>query len=375
MSLDAILEIAIGLVFAWLVLSAAASQVQEYINNIFHLRSTYLEKGILNILRDPALVDKFYQHPAIQALCEQDEKTGKFKKPSYIPAAKFAQAALDVLVSTNTLVPNSNPPTEQIRADLVPNANSPKLIDHIFPNLGDKLLTTEYTIAYARANLEQQFDASMDRVTGWYKRNAQKLSLIIGIVLALGLNIDTVQIATQLWTEPTQRQMLVAQVQNSSANNQLTAPANPGEDFSQLYKQAQNFNLPIGWETQAIDCTQVGFIPGRPTYPGFGGTTGTCKQIVNLPGMNDPWGWLAKLFGIFLSGLAAGQGAPFWFNAVGKLIGLRGSGPVPAPAQPQVPAPSFPKPPLTPAPADVQKQEDKQEGNEPVTNSTADQRP
>ena len=38
----------------------------------------------------------------------------------------------------------------------------------------------------------------MDRVTGWFKRNSQKLALGLGIALALVLNVDTVQIATQL---------------------------------------------------------------------------------------------------------------------------------------------------------------------------------
>ena len=301
MSLDAILEVAIGLVFAWLVLSAAGSQVQEFISNLFHLRSVYLEQGILNLLGDQTLVDKFFQHPVIQALCEQDRKTGKFNKPSYIPAAKFAQAALDVLVSPDEIVSSSRLSPDQILSGLQANPNAPQLMNHIFPNLENKLLTTEHTIAYARANLEQQFDASMDRVTGWYKRNAQKLALGIGIVLAIGMNVDSVQIATQLWTQPTQRAMLVSHVQNNSTGSQTNPTANPGEDFSQLYKEAQNFSLPIGWVTQEVDCKQIGFIPGQATHPGFGRTNGICEQIVNLPGMNDLWGWLGKLFGILTS--------------------------------------------------------------------------
>ena len=329
------LEVAIGLVFSWLVLSAAASQAQELVNNLFQLRSVYLEKGILNILGDQTLVDKFFQHPVIQALCEQDQKTGKFKKPAYIPAVKFSQAAFDVLVSPDELVVGSRLSPEQIRSGLKANTKAPDLTDHLFPDMENKVMTTEATIAYARANLEQQFDASMDRVTGWFKRNSQKLALGLGIALALVLNVDTVQIATQLWTQPTQRAMLVAQVGNGSASNQLTAPNGSAPDFTQLYKQAQNFSMPIGWVTQAADCKQIGFLPGRATYPGFGGPNTGCQQIVNLPGMNDPWGWLGKIFGIIVSGIAAAQGAPFWFNALSKLIGLKGSGPAPLSSQSQ----------------------------------------
>lgn len=344
MSLDAILEVAIGLVFSWLTLSAAASQVQEWINNIFHLRSVYLEKGILNILGDQTLVDKFFQHPAIQALCEQDPKTGKFKKPSYIPAAKFAQAALDTLVAADITSAASNLSPVQIQTAIVnlkQNPQSPKLIDHIFPNMENKLLTTEYTVAYTQAKLVQQFDDSMDRVTGWYKRNSQKLALGIGMVLALVLNVDTVQVSMQLWNQPTQRAIAVAQAQNSSSANQLIA----------------NYNLPIGWGTQEADCQQIGYIPGRAVQPGFGAPDGKCQKIVNLPVMNDLWGWIGKIFGLLLSGFAASQGAPFWFNALSKLIGLRSSGTVPPPTpipalpiQQQISFPSTPAAPDSPIP-------------------------
>jgi hypothetical protein len=351
MSLDAILEVAIGLVFSWLVLSAAASQIQEWINNLFHLRSVYLEKGLLNILGDQTLVDEFFQHPVIQALCEQDPKTGKFKKPSYIPAVKFSQAAFDVLVSVDQMTPASRLTPEQIQAaiaDLKANPKSPTLIDHIFPNMENKLLTTEYMIAYTRSNLEGQFDASMDRATGWFKRNSQKLAIGIGLVLALVLNVDTVQVATQLWTQPTQRAMLVSQAQNGPTADQ-------SGNFVQLYDQAKNFSLPVGWETQTADCQQIGYIPGRTVHPGFGAPNGQCRKIVNLPDMNDLWGWITKIFGLLISGFAASQGAPFWFNALNKLLGLRGSGPVPPSTQTQVPSTPMPDPlPPMPAPADTQ---------------------
>jgi hypothetical protein len=190
----------------------------------------------------------------------------------------------------------------------------------------------------------------MDRATGWYKRNSQKLALGIGMVLALALNVDTVQVANQLWTQPTQRSMLVSQAQNGPTADQ-------SDSFVQLYNQAKNFSLPIGWETQPVDCQQIGYVPGRTVFPGFGAPDGGCQKIVNLPGMNDLWGWVGKIFGIILSGFAASQGAPFWFNALNKLVGLRSSGtvppptPVPAlPIQQQITFPSTPAAPDSPIP-------------------------
>jgi hypothetical protein len=47
--------------------------------------------------------------------------------------------------------------------------------------------------------------------------------------------------------------------------------------------------------------------------------------LVAVP--RDPQG-LMKLFGLFTA-LAVSAGAPFWFDALGKLVSLRASGPPP----------------------------------------------
>jgi hypothetical protein len=41
-------------------------------------------------------------------------------------------------------------------------------------------------IAAVRANIENWYNGSMDRVSGWYKRRAQAITLLIGFVVAVG---------------------------------------------------------------------------------------------------------------------------------------------------------------------------------------------
>src|SRR2546423_868176 len=50
----------------------------------------------------------------------------------------------------------------------------------------------------ARENIEFWFNTSMDRVSGWYKRRAQRALFVIGLIVAIGLNIDTVRILREL---------------------------------------------------------------------------------------------------------------------------------------------------------------------------------
>jgi hypothetical protein len=97
MPLQELLEVAIGLIFAWLVLSIATMQVQEWIASYLGWRAKDLENSIRNMLGDPTWAEQLYQHPIIQGL---SKKTGI--KPSYIPANQFAVALFDVVMTAGT---------------------------------------------------------------------------------------------------------------------------------------------------------------------------------------------------------------------------------------------------------------------------------
>lgn len=46
----------------------------------------------------------------------------------------------------------------------------------------------------------------------------------------------------------------------------------------------------------------------------------------NDEALRDPWGWIIALLGWAIVGVASMLGAPFWFDLLGKLVKLRGSG-------------------------------------------------
>lgn len=94
MYLDAILEVAIGLVFSWLVLSIATMQLQEWISSFFGWRAELLEGSLKQMLQNDEWVEKFYSHPVIDSLSRPG------RKPSYIPPDRFAQSLFDVMFNT-----------------------------------------------------------------------------------------------------------------------------------------------------------------------------------------------------------------------------------------------------------------------------------
>src|SRR5271157_3880163 len=98
-NLDAILEVAIGMVFVWLVLSVAAMQIQEWISSAFAWRAQFLQKAIHNMLGSDQLVNEFYNHPLILSLSEPGKKPGQYRRPSYIPAGKFSAVLMDIFAN------------------------------------------------------------------------------------------------------------------------------------------------------------------------------------------------------------------------------------------------------------------------------------
>jgi hypothetical protein len=203
-------------------------------------------------------------------------------------------------------------------------------------------LHADQLVATARVNLETWFNDAMDRLSGTYKRKAQVIAFIIGFFLALILNVDSISVATSLWREPTLRQTIIAQAQSytpPAASQSSTTSTGPLQNIPALETQLQALNIPFGWtfasfNTNGRQCSllslqasQVWGIPGTDSQG-----QPICKRFSNLP--TDFISWLLKLMGLVMTALATTQGAPFWFDLLGKLVNVRGTGANPAEKQP-----------------------------------------
>ena len=203
-------------------------------------------------------------------------------------------------------------------------------------------LHADQVVATARLNLETWFNDSMDRLSGTYKRRAQVTAFIIGLILALILNVDSISVATSLWREPTLRQAIIAQAQNATApaaSQASASTAGPLQNIPALQTQLQALNIPFGWSFAPIDTAgrQCSLLPvGASQVWGIPSTDSQgqpiCKGFTNLP--PDIVSWLVKLLGLMMTALATTQGAPFWFDVLGKLVNVRGTGANPAEKQP-----------------------------------------
>jgi len=182
-----------------------------------------------------------------------------------------------------------------------------------------------------QSDIAAWFEDVMDRSSGDYRRKAGKWALVLGTILAFVFNVDSIEIATRMWREPTLRQVIVAQAENYQGTEVEAT-------MDEFVGQVDQLAIPVGWSTvPPVDGQQCGWNPGQAVHP-FIRTKGSCLILSNLPRMDDAWGWLLKFFGLLISGIAAAQGAPFWFDMLNKVINLRGTGRVPKPARQQAAA-------------------------------------
>src|SRR5579883_1155616 len=232
------------------------------------------------------------------------------------------QAGYDLLQTMNQAVKESSQGRENFQAILT--KVSPNLrdsLDMLAKRAQSKVETVEQGAAQLQKEVALWFDRSMERSTGVYKRNAKGVAIVIGFLLAVTTNTDTLHVVNRLAKDPTLR-AAYTQVANKVVENNpdalvclqsqqgKAAQAKCLPDNTAILQDAINSStdLPIGWnETNWHDQWQ----------------TATPGPVVS--GLKVLGGW-------FVSAIAISMGAPFWFNMLNKVINVRNSGRPPAPA-------------------------------------------
>ena len=315
---SSILEVAIGLVFVYLLLSLMCSAVNEIIEAKLKNRATDLERGIRELFDEEnggGIVEKFYKHPLIYGLYSGKYQTAnkkigfwdylkKTNLPSYIPSANFAQAILDIVfndVKTENISADVNPGQESLpAADDSPNSSliTVRSIQSATQNPGSSKFQlalralaqqSEGDVNKLRENIEAWFNSSMDRVSGWYTRRTKWIIIAIGLILTIGININTITIAKRLSNDNTLRNAIVAQAEKTASDSL------PGANFEENKKQLESLGLPIGREN-------------------FGWYSGEFELWNHL---------FLHLFGWLLTVMAISLGAPFWFDVLNKFMVIR----------------------------------------------------
>jgi hypothetical protein len=311
------LDVAIGLAFVYFVFSMLASGVNEAIASVFALRARYLERGMRSMLEHPGeggkLLGQVVNHPLVRSLVRDANTvadTGKLKKrwkpwrrplPSYLPSRTFSLALLDTLAPPDG-ARDRRDALQRLRAALAePKSDAVKLLpDDARKTLESLVVDAGRDHDQLRASIENWFDDTMDRVSGWYKRRTTIILFLIGVVVAGTFNVDSWQLANTFWNNESVRSAVVSQAEKQ-AKQPLGKAAKGVSDVEQL-------KLPIGWKAQESQTTKQADRDPR-AFP------------------RTPGQYVGKILGLLISAIAISLGAPFWFDLLNRLARLRATGP------------------------------------------------
>lgn len=345
-----LLNVLIGLTLVYLIFSTIASALFELIEGLRRERGRLLAKGLKEILRtlSPSLdadLRKLYEHPLINSLFEGEFKEGGRTLPSYIPAERFARAVLMLAEDA---------------------AGGPQAADDPFVRLkafaerlvGQRALApAERAESYAQAleaEIVRHFDASMDRVTGWFARYARGVLFAVGLLLAVIANVDTIQLLRTLSMDP----LLADRIAESAAqyvDSQAPERDNKAgqhdaggavEGSGERVLAAPGGDVPSEGESAAdapTDDADPAPAPPRPaaSFDDQLRVIGENRQLAESLGLALGWqngefektfgrestpdAALKKLIGLLLTGFALSFGASFWFDLLSQFVSLRSS--------------------------------------------------
>lgn len=322
------LDALIGMTLIFVALSIVCSAITECLSSWGKWRSSFLFKTVQSLLGKEGAI-RFFNHESIIPLCrnvfaiqsldpgieakrkgtEPELDAESLKKsstdrvgasttinlPSVLPGDVFAHAVIQLLsdgAGDRSLKNESIDETQNsLREKVVP-----------LLGIGTKITSNlDFTIDI-RKSLVTWYDRAMERTTGEYKRKAKNWLLILGFIIALVGNIDSIEIARYFLNNPTAREAVV--------------------------KKAAELSTP---STQPMNNTQAAIDATLPILSEYGFPLG-------WQAAHGPSGWLAghwygwilvsmiKLAGIGSTAFAVSMGAPFWFDVMRNLSSLRNVG-------------------------------------------------
>jgi hypothetical protein len=311
-----IIEVAIGLVFAYVLFSLLCTFINELIARLFSLRSENLERGLEQLLADSEKVKKTLWKKVVHLtkrliLNISDISSGNLaqevmnhhlikgstinqKRPSYIASETFALVLIDLIDKKSNGAAKAAKSSKEIK-NAIDKAKLPIKFKESIIGLIDNVDTT---INDLRHNLQAWFDSSMDRVSGWYKRQLQVISFVVALLLVVSLNVDTIAIGQALWQNPVLREKIADEA--AVAVEACKSEENP-ENCSFLKESEKTRErlkkFPIGW-AKSLELRQVNWL----------------------------WWLFIKIIGWLITAVAISFGAPFWFNVLDKLNSIRSAG-------------------------------------------------
>jgi len=300
MNVAAILGAALGLAFIYLLLSLVCSTVQEWLATLLRRRHANLHAGLVAMLGD-ANANRLYDDPMLQTFMARSIFSKKPQKSSvaYLHGERFSNALASCFLG----------------AALAPGAD---LLGKLKELPDGKLKGVLITLA-TRADgdrekflslVEKWYDDTMERVSGWYRREAQLIIISIAVVTTILVNVDTIRVVQKLYNDPLARERI-----SQLADRWIESNAPDGDPSTVEERTPQQLRGELDRYINSLDETEL------PLWWKASDFSSWRKEFART--FPHAWdGWLITVIAISL-------GAPVWFDVLMKVANLRANGPRP----------------------------------------------
>jgi hypothetical protein len=329
------LDILIGLSVVMLLVSMIVTVLTQFIIGLFQMRGKHLLGGIADLLaqiqpgmpREIAekIAEAVLSHPLVSdvngklgSVIHREELTklllelGSGEGPQDLP-----KDAKDQLVKA--LAANGAGTPEEIKQKLQNVRSLALQLELAHPELTNaaraRIAMLEQASSQLIGKINLWFDQTMDRVSGRFTASTRLVTFVVGLLIALILQLDTGALVSRLSIDESTRKALIDTATGltttpvASAGQSNTAGENVPKQSNPVPSEAFSFSSPA--DQRAVRDLMTSNIIGVPTS------------------WNDWWGrwdWdnaLMKIIGILLTAVLLSLGAPFWYNALQNLVKLR----------------------------------------------------
>ncbi|HVO72833.1 MAG TPA: hypothetical protein VMT35_02320 [Ignavibacteriaceae bacterium] len=303
---NVVLQVMIGLSFIYVLYSLFTTIINEMIASLFSLRARTLGKALKRMLTDSEqtpleqkLLNDFLKHPLLKYM-----SSGVFhKRPSYMSSESFSKILVDVLKGIDSFdldesIKNINGKLDELGKK----PGAPKWESDTAQLINSFLKEAGGNIEKFKTNLEKWFNDMMERTSGWYKRQVQVIILIIGLILSLAFNVNTIKIIDKLSNDKAAREQIVNISENYVKGRLPSTDSTTAKRLDLLVSRADSL--------YQADIEPVNELFGLG-WKSWGDFTGRFWE---------------NIIGCLITALAISLGAPFWFDLLNKFVSLRGTG-------------------------------------------------
>lgn len=360
------IDVALGLIFIYLLYSLLASIVQEMAARLFNARARVLTKALRRLLenddhsgelgffgrftffnwfyelgwsvvyffqpfKNSPFLKKFYQSPSIRYLGENSAAA----RPAYISPQIFSQAMVHLLRGRHKAAHQTD--AAAIRECL--EQNTLQLAPDTLEHLRNLFEDARQDVGKFRGNMETWFNETMTRASGWYRKQTQVWLLLLGLCIAGLFNVDSIAIARILMKDKNVREQMVQLA--VSRKPEYTAITDTLIRKKVLHKDSAFLRSDTSLRIFMNDTSLIG------VYAMLRSDAGDARNVLGISrdcvtdssggvrklrcGYVHPFqqnGWLI-LAGWAITALAISLGAPFWFDLLGKVVKFRSTPPPP----------------------------------------------